>query len=208
MSAQTPEELFRIYNVSRESRFRLQTYVNLLLTWQKAVNLIGPSTVPLIWSRHICDALQLLPLLPPNCETITDLGSGAGIPGLVVALAADIEVHLYESNAKKCAFLREVVRKTGVRASVQCVRLEEIELLGAVPAVQCVVSRALARLPLLLELGEPFLRSGAIGLFHKGRDVALELTEATKYWRFQSLQHASACDSQGVVLEVREVSRV
>lgn len=208
MPVEGSDELFRIYNVSRESRLRLETYVRLLLKWQRAVNLIGPSTVATVWSRHVGDALQLLPLLPRNCQSIADLGSGAGVPGLILAAATELDAHLYESNTKKCAFLREVIRKTSTHATVHCMRLEEIESSGAVPPVQCVVSRALAPLPLLLDLAEPFLRHGAVGLFHKGRDVDLELTRATKYWKFYSIQHRSACDSDGVILEVREVCRV
>ena len=196
------------YNVSRESRLKIESYVGLLLTWQQRINLIGPATVASIWDRHIGDSLQLIPLLPSDTRSIAELGSGAGIPGLILAMATGIEAHLYESNGKKAAFLREAARQTGTRVVVHNVRLESFKSGMAVPEVQCVVARALAPLPLLLEYAEPFLAGGAIGLFHKGQDVDAELTEATKYWRMAVSKHASQCDSRGVILEIREASRV
>jgi 16S rRNA (guanine527-N7)-methyltransferase len=204
---ETAAELDRL-NVSRESRARLDTYVELLLTWQKRINLIGPATAPAVWQRHILDALQLLPLLPQGTATIAELGSGAGIPGLVIAMAADLEAHLYESNGKKTAFLREAARQTGTRAHIHMVRLESLKTDPNVPKVDCVVARALAPLPLLLDYAEPFLSRGAVGLFHKGQDVDAELTEATKYWKMRMTKHASQYDSRGVILEIHEATRV
>jgi 16S rRNA (guanine527-N7)-methyltransferase len=201
-------ELLDRYNVSRESRQKIETYVKLLLTWQQRINLIGPATVAYVWDRHICDSLQLLPLLPKDVRTIAELGSGAGIPGLVLAMAADLQAHLYESNGKKAAFLREAARQTGTQAIVHNVRLETLSTKTDLPKVQCVVARALAPLPLLLDYAEPFLSEGALGLFHKGQDVDAELTEATKYWRIGLTTHASQCDSRGVILEIREATRV
>lgn len=201
-------ELLDRYNVSRESRQKIETYVKLLLTWQQRINLIGPATVASVWDRHIRDSLQLLPLLPKDVRTIAELGSGAGIPGLVLAMAADLQAHLYESNGKKAAFLREAARQTGTQAIVHNVRLETLSTKTDLPKVQCVVARALAPLPLLLDYAEPFLSEGALGLFHKGQDVDAELTEATKYWRIGLTKHASQCDSRGVILEIREATRV
>lgn len=201
-------EVLDRFDVSRVSRDRIEIYVRLLLAWQSKINLIGPSTVPHVWERHICDALQLLPLLPASSRAIADLGSGAGIPGLVIAMAADIEVHLYESNGKKAAFLREAARLTATHAHVHTMRLETLVCSKDVPVVQCVTARALAPLALLVQYAEPFLMKGATALFHKGQDVDIELTEATKYWKIQNLRHPSQCDPRGVVLEIREVSRV
>ena len=201
-------ELLDRYNVSRESRQKIETYVKLLLTWQQRINLIGPATVASVWDRHICDSLQLLPLLPKDVRAIAELGSGAGIPGLVLAMAANFQAHLYESNGKKAAFLREAARQTGTQVTVHNVRLETLAASTDLPKVQCVVARALAPLPLLLDYAEPFISKGAIGLFHKGQDVDVELTEATKYWRMGLTTHASQCDSRGVILEIREATRV
>ena len=208
MTTPAAEAVFDRFDVSRESRQKIETYVKLLLTWQQRINLIGPTTVESVWERHICDSLQLLPLLPAGTARIAELGSGAGIPGLVLAMAANLDAHLYESNGKKAAFLREAARQTGTRAHVYNVRLETLDGEKALPQVQCVVARALAPLPLLLNYAQPFLSNGAIGLFHKGQDVDAELTEATKCWRIQTLKHASQCDSRGVILEIREASRV
>jgi 16S rRNA (guanine527-N7)-methyltransferase len=195
-------------NVSRESRERLEAYVELLLSWQKRINLIGPATAATVWERHILDSLQLLPLLPPDTRIIAELGSGAGLPGLVIAIAAGLEAHLYESNGKKAAFLREAARETATKVHVHAVRLETLKDHPHLPRVDCVVARALAPLPLLLDHAEPFLSRGAIGLFHKGQDVDAELTEATKYWKMKFVKHASQCDSRGVILEIHEATRV
>lgn len=205
---QAAEALLRTFDVSRESAVRLDTYVKLLLTWQQRINLIGPATVPSVWERHIHDSLQLLPLLPKGTSSIAELGSGAGIPGLVIAIARDLEAHLYESNGKKAAFLREAARQTVTRAHIHAVRLETLPGSRDVPTVQCVVARALAPLPLLLDYAEPFLSRGAIGLFHKGQDVDAELTEATKYWKLSYSKHVSQCDPRGVILEIHEALRV
>ncbi|MEI7598625.1 MAG: 16S rRNA (guanine(527)-N(7))-methyltransferase RsmG [Aestuariivirga sp.] len=208
MTTAEADAVFDRFDVSRESRQKIDTYVTLLLSWQQRINLIGPATATNVWQRHICDSLQLLPLLPPNTSKIAELGSGAGIPGLVLAMAAGLEAHLYESNGKKAAFLREAARQTGTKAVVHNIRLESLREEPSLPKVQCVVARALAPLPLLLDYAAPFLSRGAVGLFHKGQDVDTELTEATKYWRIEVLKHASQCDSRGVILEIREASRV
>lgn len=208
MTLHPAEAMLERFNVSRESREKIETYVKLLLAWQQRINLIGPATVASVWDRHVCDSLQLLPLLPRDTRAIAELGSGAGIPGLIVAMAAGLEAHLYESNGKKAAFLREAARQTGTRATVHNVRLESLAGQATLPAVQCVVARALAPLPLLLDYAHPFLAAGAVGLFHKGQDVDVELTEATKCWRMDVSKHASQCDPRGVILEIREASRV
>ena len=152
-----PFDLLRPYDVSRESCQRLEAYVDLLLAWQKRINLIGPSTAEQVWTRHILDAVQLMPLLPPGSLALADLGSGAGIPGLVLAIAGGHEAHLYESNGKKAAFLGQAIRTTGAKARVHQVRLEDLPGHPALPRVGVVTARALAPLPLLLDYAEPFL---------------------------------------------------
>lgn len=196
------------FGVSRETGERLDAYVQLLLAWQQRINLIGPTTTGAVWERHILDSLQLLPLLPAGTRMIAELGSGAGLPGLVLSIATGLPAHLYESNGKKAAFLREAIRQTQAKAQVHVVRLETLRTATDVPDVDCVVARALAPLPLLLDYAEPFLSRGAIGLFHKGQDVDAELIEAAKYWKMDYKKHPSKCGQRGVILEVREAFRV
>ena len=204
----TPADIFEEFHVSRETRTRIETYVDLLLTWQRRINLIGPATANAVWLRHIADSLQLLALMPTGTRAIAELGSGAGIPGLVLAIAGGFKAHLYESNGKKAAFLREAARQTRTQAIVHVVRLETLRNEPDLPDVQCVVARALAPLPLLLDYAEPFLSRGAVGLFHKGQDVDAELTEAAKCWKMGYRKHPSRCDPRGVILEIHEAMRV
>ncbi|TMJ41257.1 MAG: 16S rRNA (guanine(527)-N(7))-methyltransferase RsmG [Alphaproteobacteria bacterium] len=196
------------FGVSRESGERLETYVGLLLTWQARINLIGSSTLDDIWMRHIADALQLLALLPDNTKTLADLGSGAGIPGLVLAIARPLEAHLFESNLKKGAFLREAARQTRARAQVHSLRIERAGSLAGTIKAEAVTARALAPLSRLLDYAAPFLQNGAIGYFHKGQDVDAELTNATISWKMEVEKHPSMTDSRGLILVVKEAHRV
>jgi 16S rRNA (guanine527-N7)-methyltransferase len=196
-----------VMGVSRESQDRLQRFVDLLLTWQARINLISPASIPHIWDRHILDALQLLPLLPKAPALVADLGSGSGIPALPLAIVSGLTFHLHESNLKKAAFLMESLRVCVCSGKVHTKRLDGKGPLPH-PPVDVVTARALAPLPQLLDWAEPFLKSGAKALFHKGQDAALELTQAQKYWRIQCTQHLSSTDSQARILEITEVSRV
>jgi len=194
-------------NVSRESRVRLERFVALLLQWQARINLISPATVPDVWHRHVLDSLQLVPLLPAGITGFADLGSGSGFPALPLAIATGLEAHLYESNGKKVAFLREALRLCQCRGFVHQVRLEQLKG-TTVPKIQLVTARALAPLTELLLLAEPFLAAGAVALFHKGQDVDAELTEASKSWRIQATRFPSLTDSRAVILKVEEARRV
>ena len=202
------EAILERFGVSRESGERLETYVGLLLTWQARINLIGSSTRDDIWMRHIADALQLLALLPDNTKTLADLGSGAGIPGLVLAIARPLEAHLFESNLKKGAFLREAARQTRARAQVHSLRIERAGSLAGTIKAEVVTARALAPLSRLLDYAGPFLQNGATGYFHKGQDVDAELTNATKSWKLEVEKHPSMTDSRGLILVVKEAHRV
>jgi 16S rRNA (guanine527-N7)-methyltransferase len=194
--------------VSRESWQRIEQFVALLLTWQQRINLISPASIPHIWERHVLDSLQLLPLLPPNAQTAADLGSGAGFPALPLAIASGVCFHLYESNQKKAAFLREALRVTGTKGEVHAERLEGPKTTQPYPKVDVVTARALAPLHELLHLARPFLDTGAMALFLKGQDMDQELTEASKSWTITYTKHASLTDSQAIVLAVQEITRV
>lgn len=209
MAQYISDDVLARLNVSRESLLKIETYVDLLLTWQTKINLIGPSTVENVWRRHVLDGLQLLPLMQNNTEAVADLGSGAGIPGLILALGGDLKADLYESNGKKVAFLREAIRQTKANARVHQIRLETLEdhLPERIP--DYVTARAVAPLEKLLLWAEPFLKRDAIGLFHKGQDVDSEVNKATKFWKMGAIiRHASMTDSDGTILEVKEITRV
>jgi len=193
--------------VSRETLARLDAFVALLLTWQARTNLVAPSTLPYLWTRHVADSLQLLPLAS-QARTWIDIGSGGGFPGLAVAIAAPpgTAVHLVESNAKKAAFLREAARATGAPAQVHPVRMERFvqEFRGAADVV---TARAVAPLADLLAYAEPFLKRGAQALFLKGQDVEAELTKAAKCWTIEATLIPSRTDPAGRIAVVRKAER-
>jgi len=195
--------------VSRETEARLDRFVELLLQWQAKTNLVAPSTLPHLWTRHIADSLQLL-TLAPSAKVWVDLGSGGGFPGVVLACAlADTSgavVHLVERNAKKAAFLREALRVAGARGVVHGKRIEDIVDSPAGP-IDCVTARALAPLHELVGFAEPLVRRGAKAFFLKGQDVGAELTEATKYWNIEPILHSSLTGGQGWIVELDSIAR-
>jgi 16S rRNA (guanine527-N7)-methyltransferase len=193
--------------VSRETAARLDRLVELLLEWQQRMNLVAPSTLAAIWTRHISDSLQLL-ALAPDARIWVDLGSGGGFPGLVIACARpEAEVHLVESIKKKATFLTEAARHIGVSATVHPVRIEDfVKKFGGRPEV--VTARALAPLNKLLDLAHPLLERGAQGLFLKGQDVEAELTEASKYWTFEPLLVPSKTNPSSRIVVVRGLRRI
>src|SRR5437868_5041056 len=170
------ETVAAAYDVSRETLRRLDLLVAELTRWQRIKNLVGPRTLPEVWLRHIADSLQLAAILP-EARRWADLGSGAGFPGLVVAAALagtpGAEVHLVESNARKCAFLRHAALAMAAPATVHEGRIEKI--VPALPPVDVVTARALAPLGQLLAWSEDLLKTAAVGLFPKGREVEAEL---------------------------------
>ncbi|MBB4016909.1 16S rRNA (guanine527-N7)-methyltransferase [Chelatococcus caeni] len=184
----------------------LDIYVDLLRRWQDVKNLVGPRTLDHVWTRHIADSAQLLPLAPTARKWI-DIGSGAGFPGLVLAILLrnreDGEVHLVESNSRKCAFLRAVSRETGARAQVHAGRIEDV--LPSLGQADVLTARALAPLTDLLDLGKDLLRTGAIGVFPKGQDLEAELTVAAKSWNIDYDIVPSVTDPQGRICIVRQL---
>jgi len=196
---------FALVPVSRETTARLDRFTALLLDWQSRINLIAASTVPVLWTRHIADSLQLL-AIAPDARKWVDLGSGGGFPGVPIACAlaeqGSAEVHLIESNKKKAAFLREAVRITGAPAIVHAVRIADFcqSFRGALDAV---TARALAPLPELLSIAYPLLKKGPQGVFPKGQDVEAELTEAAKCWSIQASLVPSRTDRESRVVLIR-----
>lgn len=196
-------DLSRIYPVSRETFERLKILVARIEEWQKKTNLIAPSTLNDIWNRHIADSLQCL-ALKPDARHWLDIGSGGGFPGLVItAVMTDYEdtsTHLVESIQKKCSFLRHVNRQMQADATIHCDRIENLSKKIEKPEI--VTARALAALPLLLELSAPWLLKGATALFHKGREYETELADCDGLWEFDLVSHSSQVSSDSVILEI------
>ena len=182
---------------------RLSVYANLLRKWQRRINLVGKTTLPDLWRRHMLDSTQLFPLIPASAKTLVDLGSGAGFPGIVLAILGVPEVHLVESDGRKCAFLQEASRATGAQVEIHRVRIEKMTPLPA----DVVTARACASLDSLLEYAQPFLKKGSICLFPKGRNVQEELTESEKKWIMKVWRIESLSDSQAEILKLEDIGR-
>jgi 16S rRNA (guanine527-N7)-methyltransferase len=192
-------------DVSRETRDQLEALVYTLGRWQKAINLVGKTTLEDVWTRHILDSAQLLPLIPKGARTLVDLGSGGGFPGLVLtALRPDLDVTLIEADARKCAFLGEAGRRMGLKNQPKVV-VSRIETALPVKA-DIITARALAPLSQLLVWAAPHRLDTAICLFHKGKGWQAELTEAMKNWDIQSQSFSSVTDRDAVLLRIAQFS--
>jgi 16S rRNA (guanine527-N7)-methyltransferase len=207
MTPLTAEGFQDITGVGDDTLERLKAYTALLEKWQRTVNLIGRGSLTDVWRRHLLDSAQLGPLLPPGIKNIVDIGSGAGFPGLVLAITAatalkDAEVHLVESNERKCAFLREVNRATDAGAIIHHSRIEDLSDLMA----DVVVSRAVASLQQLLQYANPVLKKGGQCFFLKGKKWRDELTQAQKKWIINDSAIQSLSDSSGMVLKLEAIA--
>jgi 16S rRNA (guanine527-N7)-methyltransferase len=190
--------------VPRETLLALERFSALLLRWNRTVNLISPRDEPLLWDRHIADSLQLVPLIDPLPAHATDLGSGAGFPGLILAIATGVPFDLIEADQRKAAFLREAIRITGAPARVCAVRIESAKL----APTPLITARALAPLPKLLDLAAPFLTHGGHCLFLKGANVQMELTHAAAQWHMQVEHLPSRTAPDACILRISNLSRV
>lgn len=202
------DALDRFGFVTDAARHDLERYVALLGEWQRVHNLVAPSTLDEAWTRHVADSLQLLEHAPDDWREWVDLGSGAGFPGLVVAIASkdhpDRHVALVESNTKKAAFLRAAIRETGANASVAAERIEShAKRFGR--RADVVSARALAPLPELLGLAEPYCRETTLMLFLKGKEYVREIGAASQSRDFDVVEFASATDSGGRVLAIKNL---
>jgi 16S rRNA (guanine527-N7)-methyltransferase len=191
-------------DVSRETLAALETFAALLLRWNRTVRLVSPGNEPLLWQRHIADSLQLASLIQQPCDHAIDLGSGAGFPGLILALATNVPFHLIEADQRKAAFLREAARLTGAPVHVHAVRIEVANL----PPAPLITARGLAPLPKLLSLARPFLAPGGQCLFLKGANVQTELTHAATQWHMQVERISSRTAPDACILRISDLRRV
>lgn len=200
----TASEVGERLDVSRETLERLKRYVELLLKWQRAINLIGPNTAQNIWCRHILDSGQLMAHLPTTSGPVVDIGSGAGLPGMVLAIMGVPDVHLIDSDSRKCAFLHEASRVTGTAVQIHNSRVETAEIAPAA----IVTARAVAPLKRLIELTQSVSKQNTVFFFFKGKDVKNELTEIKKNWNMSLDVIPSYSSTEGVILRMESLTRV
>ncbi|MGC2414334.1 MAG: 16S rRNA (guanine(527)-N(7))-methyltransferase RsmG [Stellaceae bacterium] len=203
MAPLDPQGFAALSGVSRETMARLEAYADLLVRWSARINLVGANSLGDLWRRHFLDSAQLLAHLPPGTQSLIDLGSGAGFPGLVLAIAGASGVELVEADARKCAFLREAARVAAAPVTIHNARIE------AVPphVVDVVTARGCAPLDRLLILAQPFIGPDTACLFPKGEQANRELTAASQAWTMDTTCHDSCTDRRGVILCLRRVSR-
>ena len=199
----TPAEVCRVLGVSRETSERLEAYVAFLEEWQPRLNLIGPGTADDIWRRHILDCGQIARHVPRGCRRLLDIGSGAGLPGLVLAIMGVDGVEMVEKDARKVAFLHSAARTCEVDVGIHNSRIEALQS----PAADVVTARAVAPLRLLVAMAAPFLGEDSVSIFPKGRSVDEELKDAAREWHMWYQRRASLSDSQGSLLVIDRVHR-
>ena len=191
-------------NASREALAGLREYLALLRRWNARINLVAEAPEAVLWERHVRDSLQLLPLIaagPPG--PLVDLGSGAGLPGLILAATSGRPTHLVEADRRKCAFLAEAARTLGLQnVSIHPQRIEAV----ALPPAAVVTARALAPLPALLGHAHRLLAPGGIAVFPKGRTAAEELTAAVPAWTMRTERFTSRTDPTATIFRFSEIS--
>jgi 16S rRNA (guanine527-N7)-methyltransferase len=191
--------------VSRETEERFAVFVELLARWRKTTNLISEASFPSVWTRHVADSAQIL-ALAPGAKRWVDLGSGAGFPGLVIAIqlvgVPGAVVHCVESDQRKCAFLRETARATGAPAQIHPQRVEALDAKQLGP-VDAVTARAFAPLPLTLKLAKVWIDSGAVGVFPRGRSAEDQLEALARDPAYAIEMLPSAVDSEAAILRIR-----
>lgn len=214
-ASEMPKDVAHILGLDGEEgakrRAKLEIYVATLVKWQRRINLIGPATVADLWHRHILDCGQLANCIPPGALRVCDLGSGAGLPGLVLA-AMGIGageggcLDLVESDGRKATFLREANRLMGTQGRIENRRIEELAETGA-SRYDIITARALAPLPKLLEMSNNLLKTGGKLLFLKGKGADAELTESEKAWKMRVTKMPSASDSEGTILLIEDLKK-
>lgn len=187
--------------VSHETMAKLDSYAAMLEEWNQKFNLVAESTLPQIWQRHFLDSAQLTRFMPPDSKSYGDIGTGAGFPGLVLAILGLQNMHLIESNGKKISFLREVVSKLELPVTIHHKRVEDCGDLKC----DVVTARAVTVMKDLLPLSQRILRPGGACIFMKGRMADAELTESRKAWTFDLVKMPSLSDESGSILILQNI---
>jgi len=198
-----PQGFAELVPVSRETLSRLEAYAALLTQWSPRINLVGRDTIADLWRRHLLDSAQLRPFVPNSTGELTDLGSGAGFPGLVLAILGIPGVELVEADSRKSAFLREAARITEAQVTIRSCRIQSVPP----HPVDVVTARACAPLDRLLDLARPFLAPDTACLFLKGERFEEELTLARNVWTMRVSVEQSLSDRRGVILRLQQVAR-
>lgn len=194
------------YDVSRETFDLLKRYEASLHEWQQRMNLVSKNSLEFAWQRHFLDSMQVYSLLPKDAQIVYDLGSGAGFPGMVLAIMAKentpyLNFKLVESIAKKTLYLNEVKKMSGANVEILNQRIETIK-----PEIaDAITSRALASLQDLLKYARPFCGEKTECIFLKGRSYETEVAEARKNWKFDLEMIPSQQSSDGVILIIRNL---
>lgn len=201
-----PDEFAAQFGVSPAIIAKLERYADLLRQWQGAVNLVAATSLDDVWHRHFADSAQLL-TLAPDAKSWLDLGSGAGFPGMVIAILLsdrpDVRIELIEAQQRKCAFLAEVARAAGAAVEIHQVRVESAGIAHKVDPPDIITARALAPLDKLLGLAAPWFGPQTRGLFLKGEQVQQEIEAAQRCWTFHVKLAKSRTDRKGRIVEIR-----
>ena len=199
-----PQEFAAKAGVSRETLAHLKAYADVLADWNARHNLVSAKSLENLWQRHFWDSAQLAPLIPVKAQTLADLGSGAGFPGLVLAemLRVRVSVTLFEATTKKCAFLTAAAERMALPVTIRNLRIEDAPR----QVFDVVTARACAPLPQLLSYAQRFTGPNSVCLFLKGQNLGSELTEAHKSWKMKARQIPSLSDSSGIILELAELA--
>lgn len=199
----TPLEFQRLTGVSRETLDKFTTYEALVRKWQGAINLVGVNTLNDIWGRHFYDSAQIFPLIKSGQGLLIDLGSGAGFPGLVLALMGIKNMHLIESDQRKATFLKEAARSLELSVTIHAKRIEDVEIKDP---VDYITARALAPLNELIGHSHKWLEKGATGLFLKGKNSTEEVKEAKKKWPIEAVEIASKTDPNARIIQIKIIA--
>ena len=203
MSVMTIEEFQRATNVSRETLDKLICYSELLVKWQKSINLVSNSTLSDMWRRHFYDSAQLIDYIKEQEKPlkILDLGSGAGFPGVVLSIMGAGQVHLVEGVGKKCSFIKQIIQKTAIDAIVHNERIENMDVF----AVDLITSRACADLEKLLDLTAKYIGPDTECLFLKGEKAEEEIKRASDKWDFRIKKYTSKSEESGMILKLSNI---